>query len=142
MQHRTAISLGLGITTALALAPAAVADPVGFPVSVTVQTTFDDQPDAFTSTVPGCEAGLVADEGPRAHYTPWGGTFSGIKRFTCDSGSGFAVRLQARFGEFGSTGRWTLVVAWGDYAGTRGSGSLVGVPFEGGITDAYTGTVR
>jgi hypothetical protein len=113
------------------------------PVAATVHTTFDDVPDEFTSTVPGCETGTVTDVGPAAHYTPWGGVFTGIKRFACaDGDSGFAVRLVARFGEAGSTGTWTLSDAWGAYAGAKGSGTLVGVPFDGGIHDHYQGTVR
>jgi hypothetical protein len=53
------------------------------------------------------------------------------------------VRLNARFGGGGSTGTWTLVDAWGELAGLKGSGSLVGVSTsETTIDDTYTGTLR
>jgi hypothetical protein len=143
MNRRHATAVVLTVTTAALMVPAASAAPVGMPVAATVHTTFDDVPDEFTSTVPGCETGTVTDARPAAHYTPWGGVFTGIKVFECADGeSGFAVRLVARFGEAGSTGTWTLSDAWGAYAGAKGSGTLVGVPFDGGIHDHYQGTVR
>jgi hypothetical protein len=63
---------------------------------------------------------------------------------TCASGdAGFTIRLTARFGGGGSTGTWTLADAWGDLAGLKGSGSLVGIPTsDTSIDDIYTGTLR
>ena len=143
MHIRPAAVIALAVTATASLAPAAIADPVKFPVAAHVITTFDDSPDLFTSSVEGCESGVVVDISPTARYTPWGGVFHGIKSFECEGGSGgFAVRLVARFGENGSTGTWTVVDAWGDYAGAKGSGTLSGVPSEEGIDDYYVGTVR
>jgi hypothetical protein len=144
MNLRHASVIALAIAASASLAPAAVAGPVKIPVAALVHTTFDGVlPDQFTSSVEGCESGTVENITPVAHPTPWGGVFSGIKSFECDGGTGgFAVRLIARFGENGSTGTWNLVDAWGDYAGAKGSGTLSGVPVEGGIDDHYVGTVR
>ena len=73
-----------------------------------------------------------------------GGVFSGDKEFTCAGGlSGFTLRLKARFGEGGSTGSWTVVSGWGDYAGLKGSGSLVGISVSDvQIDDVFTGLIR
>jgi hypothetical protein len=148
MYRRHALAVALAFTSAAVVAPAAAADPVGEPVWATVQTTFDAQADVFTSSIPGCETGLVTtSDDARAHFTPWGGVFIGTKSFECsgEGDLGFSLRLKARFGGSGSTGTWTLVDAWGDFAGARASGTLVGVPFADpslGITDMYTGVVR
>ena len=142
MRRRHALLITLALAAPLSVAPAA-ASPVKLPVTATVHTTFDEGPHPFTSSVPGCPTGMVTNVPPSARFTPWGGVFRGVKSFECDSGTGgFAVRLVARFGENGSTGTWTLVEAWGDYAGAKGSGTLVGVPVEGGIDDHYAGMVR
>jgi hypothetical protein len=148
MNRRHVLALTLACTSAAALAPAAAADPVGEPVWASVQTTFDDNPDAFTSSIPGCGTGLVTtSDDAKTRWTPWGGVFIGTKSFECDGDGdlGFSLQLRARFGGSGSTGTWTLVEAWGDFAGAKASGTLVGTPFPDpgqGITDVFTGTVR
>jgi hypothetical protein len=137
-----------GIASAVLVSAAVIpaqaqAAPVGFSVVIVAHTVFGAEASEFDSTLPGCESGTVADDGA-AHFTPWGGAFVGLKHFTCADGeSGFTVRLNARFGGGGSTGTWTLADAWGDFAGVKGSGSLVGVPTsDTSIDDTYTGTVR
>jgi hypothetical protein len=143
MNRRPALALTLALASTAALAPAAAASPAGIPFSAVVHTTFDAKPDAFESTLPGCRRGTVTDVSPMPRYTPWGGVFSGTKVFACKGGSGgFAVALQARFGADGSTGTWTISDGWGDYADLAGSGSLSGVPVDGGIDDHYVGTLR
>jgi hypothetical protein len=111
-------------------------------VTMTVTTTFDDNPDAFTATgLPGCSSGLVYDGGGHVQFTPGPGVFGGYKVFDCGSDNGFVVRLNARFGGGGSTGTWAVVDAWGSVAGMWGAGSLSGDPIENGIIDNYWGTV-
>jgi hypothetical protein len=111
-------------------------------VTMTVTTTFDDNPDAFTATgLPGCSSGLVYDGGGHVQFTPGPGVFAGYKVFDCGSDNGFVVRLNARFGGGGSTGTWAVVDAWGSVAGMWGAGSLSGDPIENGIIDNYSGTV-
>lgn len=111
-------------------------------VTMTVTTTFDEFPDAFTATgLPGCASGLVYDGGAHLQFTPGPGVFAGYKVFDCGNDNGFVVRLNARFGGSGSTGTWAVVDAWGSVAGMWGAGGLAGDPIEGGIIDNYWGTV-
>lgn len=128
----------------VAAPPAALqAAPTGFSVAITAHTVFGQESSDFESNIPGCETGTVADGGA-ARFTPWGGTYVGLKHFTCDGGeSGFDIRLTARFAGGGSSGTWTLADAWGAYTGVKGSGSLVGIPTsETSIDDIYIGVVR
>jgi hypothetical protein len=111
-------------------------------VTMTVTTTFDDNPDAFTATgLPGCGSGLVSDGGGHVEFARGTGVLAGYKVFDCGSDNGFVVRLNARFGGGGSTGTWAVVGAWGSVAGMRGAGRLTGDPIENGIIDNYWGTV-
>jgi hypothetical protein len=128
----------LGTGAALALAPAAHADrPVGQEVAV-VMTSGDVSP--FTSVLPGCESGTVTDLRPHVEFLPIHGLFDGSKVFTCgDGGGGFVVQVHAIFGEHGSSGSWAVTGSWGTQAGLHDSGTLVGVPFDGGIADHYLG---
>ena len=133
--------VGMGV---IAAAPASAA-PVKTPVHIVAHTIFDAEDGAeFESSIPGCETGTVVNgDNASAHFTPWGGVFKGDKEFTCAGGdAGFTVRLTARFSDDGSVGHWTLKSAWGDLEGVKGSGSLVGVPTDGGIDDIYTGRAR
>ena len=112
-------------------------------VTMTVTTIFDDNPDAFVATgIPGCASGVVYDGNPWAEFTRTQGVFSGYKIFDCGDDNGFVVRLDARFGPWGSVGTWAVVGSWGSAAGMWGAGKLTGDPIEtGGITDNYYGTV-
>lgn len=144
MQLRSRCLVGaLTALTSIFLATPAAAAPVGYSVVITANTDFGAGSSAFTSNLPGCATGTVVDANSAAHFTPWGGSFVGQKVFTCSGeGSGFTIRLKARFGEGGSTGTWTLASSFGDLAGLKGSGSLVGIPSPIGIDDVYTGSVR
>lgn len=138
------IAAALVSGTAL-VASTAVAAPAlaATPVEIVAHTEFSTEVSAFESTLNGCETGTVANGAVFVAGTPWGGVFNGTKVFSCADGqSGFAVRLQARFGEGGSTGTWNVVDGWGDLAGIKGSGSLVGVPTASGIDDFYTGSTH
>ena len=128
---------------ALGAAPAQAA-PVGFSVSITAHTDFLLEAAPFTSNLPGCATGTVVNGAGGGNGTPWGGVFVGTKSFTCAGGtSGFDISLRARFGGGGSTGSWVLAGAWGDLAGVKGSGSLVGIPVsDTAIDDIYTGKLR
>ena len=145
MRTRKAGAAGaaLGALMVMGAAAPAGAAPVGLPIDVVVHTQFEAEASSFEGSIPGCETGTVVEGRSGVHGTPWGGVYSGVKHFTCDSGEGgFDVRLTARFSDLGSTGRWTVVDAWGAFEGAHASGSLVGTPTEGGIDDHYTGTAR
>jgi hypothetical protein len=146
MRRTAAVAAGAAFLFSGAAAPA-VAVPSGTSVLITAHTDFESDVSAFDATLDGCESGTVVNaENATAHFTPWGGVFNGDKEFTCTGGlSGFTLRLKARFGEGGSTGTWSLVDGWGDLAGLKGSGSLVGVPSTIAgieIDDVYSGSVR
>lgn len=137
----TGAALGVLLTVG-AVAPASAA-PVKFPVDVVVHTDFSSEVSAFEGNIPGCETGTVVEGTGGPHFTPWGGSFAGVKEFTCAGGvGGFDVRLKARFGELGSTGSWNIIDAWGAYEGVKASGSLVGTYTEIGVDDRYTGSAR
>ena len=144
MHKAAAVAAGAVFLLSAGTAAPALAAAPGTPVLITAHTTFEDPNDFEASGLAGCEAGTVVNgDNAMAHFTPWGGVFMGDKVFTCDGDlAGFTVRLQARFGEDGSTGTWTVVSGWGDLEGLKGSGSLVGLITDEGIDDVYTGTVR
>ncbi|MCU1418051.1 MAG: hypothetical protein JWP32_2225 [Schumannella sp.] len=133
----------LGILLAVGAVAPVSADPVFFPVDVVVHTDFSAEMSEFEGNIPGCETGTVVNGEGATHFTPWGGVFVGVKEFTCAGGEGGVdVRLNARFGELGSTGTWTVIDGWGSLEGVKASGSLVGVYTEIGIDDRYTGSAR
>ena len=137
MRARTTAAAAAILTALLPLAPASAAQPVHIEAS----EPFDGSQATFVSNLDGCESGTVSNGRISVAGTPLFGIFNGFKHFTCADGSEFTIRLQARFGEGGSTGTWAFV--GGTYSGR---GTLVGIPFdpsEGeGITDVYDGTLR
>ena len=136
----TAVGL-VGAVTAVVPASAA---PARQSVVIVAHTSFESEVAVFEASLDGCASGTVANgDDIKATFTPWGGVFIGTKVFSCaGGGSGFDVLLKARFGASGSTGTWVVADGWGDYAGMKGSGSLVGVPTVDGVDDIFTGTVR
>lgn len=134
MRTRTAALAAAMTASAVLAVPASAAEPV----HIEAATPFDGQA-TFVSNLEGCESGTVTDGRFSVAGTPGFGIFNGFKEFSCDGGGGFTIRLQATFGETGSTGTWAFV--GGDLVG---GGTLVGVPFEvgEGITDIYDGTLR
>ena len=145
MRRTAAVAAGAALLFSAGTAAPAVAVPSGSPVLITAHTSLVNEVAPFDSSIEGCETGTVVNgDNATAHFTPWGGVFSGNKEFTCAGGlSGFTLRLKARFGEGGSTGSWTVVSGWGDYAGLKGSGSLVGISVSDvQIDDVFTGLIR
>jgi len=126
--------------TFLVAAPAAA----GEAVHIEAATTIADPAAGFTSTIEGCESGTVENGRFSLAFTPRFGVFNGFKVFSCgDTDGGFVVRLQAKFGEAGSTGTWAITRSWGSQAGLHGAGTLVGEPLPpDGILDIYDGTLR
>ena len=112
-------------------------------ITITALTYFATDPDPFTATGLGaaCADGTVVDGTAHLEFRRGTFVFAGFKVFTCDEETGFVLRLNARFGDWGSEGTWAVVDAWGDVAGISGAGSLVGGPLDGGITDNYSGTI-
>ena len=144
MRRSRLVAGAVAAVAVMAVAAPVRAAPVGFSVVIVAHTDFTVEASDFDSNLPGCEDGTVINGDGGPHFTPRGGTFVGDKVFTCAGGeSGFTIHLTARFGGGGSTGTWTLSDAWGDLAGVKGSGSLVGViAGENLIDDIYTGAVR
>jgi hypothetical protein len=137
-------ALATGILILGAASPATAAPPTRSATWINAHEVFAGGPNLFESNIPGCESGEVVNGAGGAHFTPRGGSFAGIKEFTCEGGeAGFTVLLTARFGEGGSSGHWTLKSTWGELESiTGGSGSLVGTPTDLGIDDHYTGYLR
>jgi len=101
----------------------------------------DNPPGAATTSLPGCPHATSVDQRAKGLGTPVKGIFIGLRDFQCGDGSGFVVRLQATFGNEGSSGTWSITKSYGDLAGLSGSGRLVGEPVEGGIIDRYSGAI-
>ena len=96
----------------------------------------------FTSTVDGCESGTVTTLRNQLRGSRHFGIFNGFKLFECSDGGSFVVRLQAKFGDFGSVGTWAITGGDGGFEDLAGSGTLVGTPTATGINDVYDGTLR
>jgi len=138
-----AAGVALGTLLAVGAVAPVTAAPVRFPVDVVVHTDFSADASEFKGNMPGCETGTVVDGAGGPHFTPSGGAFVGVKEFTCaGGGGGIDVRLNARFGELGAMGTWTVIDGWGSLEGVKASGSLVGVYTEIGVDDRYTGSAR
>ena len=134
-------SMLLGLLIAVvAVAPAVAGTRTSVHMEVT--TIFDPDPDEFwASGITGCASGFVTDGPAILQFTPAPGIFAGYKVFDCGGGTGFVVRLNARFGPDGAVGTWSVVDAWGAVDGMQGAGKLVGEPIAGGILDIYDGVV-
>ena len=140
-----AVAAGAAFLFSAGAAAPAVAVPSGSPVEIVAHTDFTSDVSEFDASLDGCESGTVVNgDNATAHFTPWGGVFSGDKEFTCAGGlSGFTLRLKARFGEDGSTGSWTVASGWGALDGLKGSGTQTGnAATEVILADIYTGSVR
>jgi hypothetical protein len=143
--HLAVLGTALSATTALAVttfvAGAAHADrPAGADVAI-AYTSGEVSP--FTSVLPECASGTVADDHANMLFKKTHGIFNGSKVFVCaGAGGGFTVHLSAKFDSAGSVGSWAVTDSWGTQAGLHGSGPLVGIPFGGGIADHYQGAFR
>ena len=105
---------------------------------------------SVTTSLDECPTAVAVDLMSHVEFTRPHGVFIGVRDIQCGSGTGFVVRLTATFGEGGSSGSWSIVDAYGDLAGMRGAGKIVGTPFGGatpddptddGIDDHYTGWI-
>ena len=140
-------AMGIGLVLASLLLTVGVAPAVAAQrssIGIVAATTFDDIPDGFTTTgLPGCASGIVENGPVNFAFNPALNVFAGFKVFFCaNEANGFVLRLNAKFGESGSIGTWSVVDAWGSLAGMSGAGSLVGdLISTSGILDQYTGTV-
>ena len=142
MRRKLGFAMLVAATTLLVGAmPVAAGERVD--VTITVTTIFDGIPDEFVSTGLGsaCAAGTVEDGKATAQFHRGANVFAGFKVFTCSETTGFVLRLNARFGDWGSVGSWSVVDAWGSVAGISGAGSLTGDPLNPGIQDNYVGTI-
>ena len=136
---RAATCIG-GVT--LAVSGTTVTAQAAEPVHIDVDEVFvEGGVSTFTSTIDGCESGTVVTLRNNVRGSRNFGIFNGFKLFDCGDGS-FVVRLQAKFGEFGSVGTWAITAGDGGFEGLAGSGTLVGTPTDVGINDVYDGTLR
>jgi hypothetical protein len=126
------------VTGSLLLAPDAGAG-TRTAIEFTDVRTVESPTGTFSSAISGCDEGITEDVRAHASFTPDGGVFVALRDFQCADGGGFVVRLTAKFGEGGSAGTWSIVDSYGDLAGLRGSGTLVGTPIDDGISDHYEG---
>ena len=123
----------------LALAPAASA--ASSPVVIDLHVDFEN---GETFTASGfCESGEAETYNfKQVAFNGRATTFHLFKDLICDDGSGIlTIRVEASFvdGFAGTIGGWNVVGGTGDFARVRGGGSLVGIGFDGGLDDHYTG---
>jgi hypothetical protein len=127
-------------TSLLALAVAAPASAAATPVRIDLHVDFEA---GETFTAEGfCPSGEAESFGHHIVGAGRAATFHLFKTLTCDDGSGtLTIRVEASgvFGMPGTIGGWNVVAGTGDYEGVRGGGHIVGIGFEGGIDDLYTG---
>lgn len=142
MRHRT-LAIALAATLLAGLAVAAPASAAASqPVQIDLHVDFATG-ETFTAEGAFCPSGTAesynfrqAGQGARAT------TFHLWKDLICDDGSGILtirVEVSLVFGTPGTVGGWSVVGGTGDYATTRGGGKVVGIGFDGGIDDLYTG---
>ena len=142
MRRLSGLAVVVPVALLLLIGAAPVVAATRTAVSITVTTIFDPNPDGFTATgIPACSAGWVSDGGAHVQFARPIGVFAGYKVFDCGGGTGFVLRLNARFGSEGSTGSLSVVDSWGAVAGLTGAGKLTGTPIDGGILDTYQGAV-
>jgi len=138
MNVRITTGAAVAVAALVPMVPAAAAEPVHIEAS---EPFVEGGQATFVSNLDGCESGTGDNGRISVAGTPSFGVFNGFKHFTCADGRTFTIRLQAKFGDGGSSGTWAFV--GGPYAG---SGTLVGIPFpeeQGpGILDVYEGTLR
>ena len=133
-------ALSVALFASALLAPAAQAG-TRTTIEFTDVRTFDGT-SSVTTDLADCPTATGVDLRGRVVGARPHGVFIGIRDFQCGDGSGFVVRLTARFTDDGSTGSWSIVSACGNLAGLRGAGKLVGTPTGApGISDHYTGWV-
>jgi hypothetical protein len=122
----------------LALAPAASA--ASSPVEIDIHIDFAT---GETFTASGfCDAGDAVSYNFKQVGRGRATTFHLFKDLICEDGSGIlTIRVDASsvFGFGGTTGGWNVVGGTGAFAGVRGGGSIVGIAFDGGLDDHYTG---
>jgi hypothetical protein len=125
----------------LVLAPAPTASAASSSVEVDLHIDFAT---GETFTASGfCPAGeAVTYNFMQVGFRGRATTFHLYKDLICDDGSGIlTIRVEASavFGFPGTIGGWNVVGGTGDYAEVRGGGSIVGIGFDGGLDDHYTG---
>ena len=148
MRHSFLVAAAVGgLATPLLMAPTAHAGTRG-----TIDFTDHRvglETSSVTTDLAACPTAVAVDRRAHVEFTRHHGVFHGVRDMQCGDGTGFVVRLTARFGEGGSTGTWSIVDAYGDLEGLHGAGTLVGTGFGGdtedpsddGIDDHYTGWI-
>ena len=149
MKRKAFIVLATALMVAMVL-PAGAAPPSE--VNIVVETTFG-APSPFVASGPAVDDGLICASGividDFSSVTGLSGTgfnSRGIKRFTCEDGTGeFFVSLRARI-DFrkGTTFNWNVIAGTGAYEDLHGAGSgdgIQGVPCGDNscVLDLYDG---
>ena len=139
MRHR--VTRSLVAAALLALLTAAAASATATNVTIDIHVDFEE---GETFTASGiCPSGEAFSYGHHVTGNGRATVFHLYKDLVCENGSTITIRLHASsvFGKGGTIGGWTVVSGTGDYAGIRGGGHIVGIAFDGGVDDHYTGTL-
>ena len=122
-------------------------------VALVAATTFDLEPDDITSAAGAlgvaCTGGTTTDSFFHAGPDPdkWGNPSGKAqlrvgKVFHCTGGDfNASLSVELDLATQMTSGTWVITSGTGDFAHLRGHGSIVGVPFDGGIEDRYTGVI-
>jgi hypothetical protein len=126
----------------LALALAAPASAASGRVEITLDANFATRVETFTAEGAFCQAGTAFTPGVRFAGRGRAQTFHLHKILTCADGSGtltILVNASTIAGSPTDQGGWSVVSGTGDWASTRGGGSLLGVYYPDGVIDHYAG---
>mgnify|MGYP001587144255 CR=1 FL=1 len=152
--NRMIVVLVVIFVVALTAVPVMAARPMNVHIEApsTIDPTIDDP---FTASGPAVDSGLLCASGSIIYL---GGQVSGppdgsfinlkaLKHFVCDDGSGtIDVKLVAHVDKVSgeATGRWVVTGGTGDYSRLHGSGKLIGIPMDLGVTilDIYDGRMH
>jgi hypothetical protein len=142
MRHRATAAVVAALLAVVMAVPVTAAPAQ--PVQIDLHVVFLDNGGSMeTFTADGlCESGTTESFGFHQAGRGRATTFHLFKTLTCDgTGDTLTIRVEVAFvfGTTGTIGGWNVVDGTGDFERTRGGGSIVGVSFEGGIDDTYTG---
>jgi hypothetical protein len=138
MRHR--VTRSVIVAALLALVATAPASAAAGDVTIDLHVDFTA---GETFTAEGlCPSGEAFSFGHLVVGNGRATTFHLFKELVCDDGSGtLVIRVDASsvFGFGGTIGGWSVVSGTGAFASTKGGGQIVGIGFDGGIDDHYTG---
>jgi hypothetical protein len=90
----------------------------------------------FTTSSSFCHSGTAADVSVEEQ------TRTALRRFSCDTGSGFTAKVRPLPAEHGGSGSWQIVAGTGPLADLRGKGTFTSVLLTGDPNDPPSITFR